>query len=377
MDGSEERRTKPPDLYCNDHEKWTVHVKNINTVGAEVGKIKFAKDVFQKLGNKCINLVKISKDTFRLDCLDKETANSLVKTQPFPNSKCFVPFNNKYCVGVLRDMDITMSEQEINELCGGIFSSVYRMMRFDKVKMARVPTNSVKVTMDCDELPEYLTVFGMRCKVYNFEQRVRVCYGCHRFGHFESNCKGETKKCGNCGQWCVGKCERATQCSSCNQNTHIFGDENCPVKKIESSIIQVMVNNKLSYFEAKDWIKTNVSADAFSCVLKNHHFPTIDESLKKKTKKMSKIERNNSISLEILKNVNEIKRQNNIITEKNKSIKRKNETGLTSSEEMNTEEEENLPNELKDKNNVNEKDRVKIKDKDKEQKNKKKKSNVK
>lgn len=110
-----------------------------------------------------------------------------------------------------------------------------------------------------------------------------------------------------------------------------------------------MVNNKLSYFEAKDWIKANVSADAFSCVLKNQHFPTIDESLKKKTKKMSKIEINNNISLEILKNVNEIKRQNIIISEKSKLIKRRNETNLTSSEDINTEEEENIQKDLKSK----------------------------
>lgn len=366
MDGAEERRTKPPDLYCNNHEKWIVHVKCINSGGAEVGKLKFAKDVFEKLGNKCINLLKISKDTFRLDCVDKETANSLVKTQPFQNSKCFIPFNNKYCVGVLRDMDTTMSEQEIIDLFGGVLNSVYRMTRFDKMKKVKVPTNSVKIIMDCDELPEYLTVFGMRCKVHNFEQRVKVCYGCHRFGHFDGNCKSEIKKCGNCGQFCVDKCERATQCSSCNQNTHKFGDENCPVKKIESNIIQVMVNNKLSYFEAKDWIKANVSADAFSCVLKNQHFPTIGESLKEKPKKMSKIEKNNSISLEIIKNVNEIKRQNIIISEKNKLIKRRNETNLTSSEDINTEEEENVQKNVKSNNKVNEKENEKRKDKDKE-----------
>lgn len=231
MDGEEERRTKPPDLYNNEHEKWTVHVKNLNTGGIEVGKLKFAKEVFEKLGRKCINLNKISRDTFRLDCLDKETANSLVKTQPFPNSRCFIPFNAKFCVGVLRDMDTTMSDSEINELFGGIFNNVYRMMRFDNVKNIRVPTNSVKITMDCDELPEYLTVFGMRCKVHTFEQRVKMCFKCHRFGHFDSNCKGEIKRCGNCGQFCVGKCENNTQCSSCTQYTHKFGDEKCPVKK--------------------------------------------------------------------------------------------------------------------------------------------------
>lgn len=78
-----------------------------------------------------------------------------------------------------------------------------------------------------------------------------------------------------------------------------------------------MSNNKLSYFEAKDWIKANASSEAFSCVLKNKDFPTINESLQKKKKKLSKTEINNNISLEIIKNVNEIKRQN-ILIEKTK-----------------------------------------------------------
>lgn len=205
--------------------------------------------------------------------------------------------------------------------------------------------------------------------MHTFEQRVKMCFKCHRFGHFDSNCKGEIKRCGNCGQFCVGKCENNTQCSSCTQYTHKFGDEKCPVKKIETSIIQVMSNNKMSYYEAKDWIKANVSADAFSCVLKNQNFPTIDESSKKKKKKMTKVEINNCISLEIIKNVNEIKRQNNNQTEKNKITKRRNVSGLTSSEEMNTEEEENI-----EKTNGNEKSQ-KDKAKEKEHKSKKKKSN--
>lgn len=282
MDGGEEKRIRPPDLYLEEHDKWTIHVKCINNNGIEVGKLKFAKEVFEKLGNKCVSLNKISRDTMRLDCSSKEAANALVQEQPFSNRKCFIPFHAKYCVGVMRDMDASMSEAEVNDLCGRKFSSVYRMMRFDKATNKRVPTNSVKVTMECDDLPEYITVFGMKCRIYPFEQRVKVCYKCHRFGHFDNNCKSETIKCGNCGLFCVGMCERAMKCSSCSSGEHKFGDDFCPMKKIEKSIIEVMSNNKLSYFEAKDWIKANASSEAFSCVLKNKDFPTINESLPKK-----------------------------------------------------------------------------------------------
>lgn len=261
MDGGEKKRIRPPDLYQEEHERWTIHVKCVNNNGVEVGKLKFAKEVFEKLGNKCVSLNKISRDTMRLDCSSKDAANALVKQQPFADKKCFSPFYAKYCVGVMRDMDASMSEAEVNDLCGGKFSSVYRMMRFDKATNKRVPTNSVKVTMECDELPECITVYGMKCRLYLFEQRVKICFKCHRFGHFDNNCKTETIKCGNCGSFCAGMCERAMQCSSCGSGEH--------------------------------------------------------KSLQKKKKKLSKTEINNNISLEIIKNVNEIKRQN-ILIEKTK-----------------------------------------------------------
>lgn len=349
MVGEEDRRTRPPDLYEKDHEKWTVHVKS----GVEIGKLKMAKLVFEKLGSKCLSLNKISRDTMRIDCSDKETANLLVKDQPFREMKCYIPFHAKYCVGVIRDIDTSMSDKEINELFGGAFNSVYRMMRFDKTINSNVPTSSVKVTIDCDELPEHVTVYGMRCKVFNFEQRVKVCYKCHRYGHYENNCKSEIKKCGNCGQQCIGTCERETRCSSCDDE-HKFGDDQCPIKQIEKNILLVMSNNKLSYFEAKDWIKTNASPEAFSCVVKNKHFPTIQESIKHK-KKLSKTEINNNISLDIIKNVNEVKRKNIQRAEKNTILKRRKESETTSSEEQNMEEKSGPPTKIIEKTKTNEK----------------------
>lgn len=69
-----------------------------------------------------------------------------------------------------------------------------------------------------------------------------------------------------------------------------------------------MNNNKLSYFEAKDWIKANVSSEAFSCIVKNINFPTITENTEGKYKKW--VDKNNEISLELIKNITEIKKSN-------------------------------------------------------------------
>lgn len=226
-----ERENRPPDLYEKDHEVYTVHVKCIERSENGVAKLMFAKEVFGKIGKKCVYLAKIARDIMRMDVDSKETANKLVKDQPFPGKTVFIPFHAKYCVGVLREMDISLKDDEIIELFGGVFKNVYRMMRFDKVKQTKVPTTSVKITIECDELPEFITAYGMRCRVNTFEQREKACYKCHNFGHYENHCKAENKKCGHCGLYCIGKCENTKHCSSCNGD-HIFGDEVCPVKKI-------------------------------------------------------------------------------------------------------------------------------------------------
>lgn len=298
---------KPPDKYSKKHECYTVHIRSCEKSDGGIPKLKMAAKVFNYLKDKCVNLNKISKDIFRVDCIDMETANGLVTDQPFEGMSVFIPFISKYSVGVMRDIDKGLSDDELKQLFGEKVDRVQRMYRYNRDKNCREPTNSVKIFVECDELPEYITVYGLRCRVLPFEQRVKMCLKCLSYGHFEGHCKAEINKCKTCGGLCNNKCTKPMMCISCNSNEHSFGDELCPVKKLEVNIIKVMTNNKLSYFEAKDWIKTNVCADAFSCIIKKKDFPTIKESLRVREKKLNKVERNNKISLEIITSVNEIK----------------------------------------------------------------------
>ena len=305
-----ETRNKPPDIYVKDHEKYTVHLRCLQTPEGGIPKIKTATKVFQIIGEKCVFLNKISRDTVRIDCDSKNTANQLIIDQPFEGYVCYIPFFAKYSVGVLRDIDTELSENDIMNMFPNAFEKVFRMYRFNRENNKREPTRSVKVFIECDNLPDYVTVYGLRCRVHLFTQRVRICFKCHRFGHHENNCRAEIRKCLNCGRRCASECVNKMQCTSCNSDEHHFGDEKCPVRRLEENIIKVMNNNKLSYFGAKNWIKENVCADAFSCIVREKVFPTINESLNRKTKKLNKAEVNNKISLDIITMVNEIKNLN-------------------------------------------------------------------
>lgn len=260
-----------------------------------------------------------------------ELANEIIDEQPFNGKKCFIPYHAKYLTGVLRDMDTNLTSEEIIQMFENKFNKVFRMYRYQNNE--RLPTKSVRVIMEADELPDEVTVYGMRCRLTPFVQKVKLCNKCHRFGHYADKCKSEYNKCENCGQQCINKCTRNTTCSSCG-GEHKYNDLNCPVRGIEENILRVMNNNKLSYFEAKDWIRENVSKDTFSYIVKQKDFPTLGESnIRKKIKKVTKVEENSSISLDILKNINELKKMRDIgglkkIQEEPKITENLNEVGV-------------------------------------------------
>lgn len=66
------------------------------------------------------------------------------------------------------------------------------MFRFDWKQNIRVATKSVKVVIDAEETPEYLFIYEMRVKVFDFVQKPKVCFKCHKFGHYKDRCNSET-----------------------------------------------------------------------------------------------------------------------------------------------------------------------------------------
>lgn len=265
---------RSPDYYYNDHKYYVVYLISENKED-EVNRIKLAQKIFTLLGKKCLGMHKISRSTMKITFEDKETANDLIKQQPIKGLKAYIPYNIKYVVGVVQDIETDITDEEIVELFGGKIYKAYRIFRFDRTQDKRVPTKSVKIEIDAEELPAHLYVYGMRVKVFEFVQKPRTCFKCLKCGHFKDKCRSAIEKCRNCGQLCEERCEKQKMCTSCGDKTHCFGDKDCAIYKIEEDVIRVMSVNKLSYFEARDWIRENASGEAYSLALLE--FPTMDE----------------------------------------------------------------------------------------------------
>lgn len=125
------------------------------------------------------------------------------------------------------------------EMFDGTINSVFRMHRFNRSNITREPTKSIKVIIKCDTLPENVTVYGFKCLISPFLQRVKPCFKCHRFGHFDNKCNVAIRKSMKCGQHCEKECSNTINCSSCNKSDHCFGDEKCAVRKMEENILRV------------------------------------------------------------------------------------------------------------------------------------------
>lgn len=295
---------KPPELYNNDHEEYVVFARSND----EINRLQVAQKIFKIMGKNCLLIKKISKNMMKIVCRDKQSANDLIKTQPLDGLRLVIPFHMKYVVGVIHDIDVDMNNDQVVELFEGKIKAAYRMNRYDRGRNERVPTKSVKVILEGDRLPEFLEIYGMRVRVSEFTQRPKVCFKCLKYGHFKDKCQSkiEKERCFKCGQFCdSNNCKNEKKCISCGDVNHSFGHSDCSVFKIEEDILRVMNTNRLSYLEAKDWIRENACGDAFKYILKD--FPTVQEATKKGRIFKTKAEKNSEISLNIISSVKKLK----------------------------------------------------------------------
>lgn len=302
---------KPPDeveIYKKDYKKYFVLIKTTE----ECSRLKLAKVLFKKYTNKILNIIKIAKTTYKVECVDKLTANDMATNVLSNDFNAFIPQFCKYVYGVIKGVDTDITESEIIDICnsnGITVKRAIRLNRFDREMNTVAPTLSVKLIIEADELPDSVKFYGFaNFKIHEFNQRVKKCVKCLSFGHFIDFCRSNRMKCVRCGQDEHGVCKRALNCASCGGD-HCFGDSNCHQLKIEDMLLKVMNNNKFSYFEAKDWLQQHSGGEAFKLVVKE--FPALEEVrlMNKKTiKKKTTTEKNNDIALELNASVAELKK---------------------------------------------------------------------
>lgn len=189
----------------------------------------------------------------------EDLINSRLLTEEF-KYRVYVPNMLKESVGVVRNVAPSLSEEEIlNNIQTAGKKKVVKVERISRMRDGvLIPTYSIKIFVEGQELPESVAIYGVCEMVEAYIFPIKMCKKCWRYGHRVNACKSAKGRCENCGseqdgqgQDCVNPCINPTNCIQCKQ-THKVTDRNCPERIRQDKIRYVMANERLTFMEASN-----------------------------------------------------------------------------------------------------------------------------
>ena len=328
---------EPPDLYELDYEHYVIYARS--TGDEDIRRFTLLKTIIDLGEQNVKEIIPINRRLYKIECSNKEVANHFIIDQPFINIgiKCTVPFINKYSTVIINDVETDISDEYLTFVLNkaGKLHNFYRFTRTlqnDKNETVQIKTKTIKATFEGDYLAKYVYVAGMRLQMKPYIPKLKMCFICCTYGHYDKFCKKQMyKKCKSCSGTCTNKCTSdRLNCPSC-EGEHCFGDKSCITREKEGIIQEIMVLKKLSYTEARsDFFgkKENLDVPSYGEAMYEREFP---ELKRKKTtdnnnnatskqrdfraERQSKI---NNLQLKIQHNKNKYKSLKNMKLENNR-----------------------------------------------------------
>lgn len=134
---------------------------------------------------------------------NRDKANVLIndKNLVTENVKAFLPVQFMQRIGILRNIDTGMSEEELleNTVCKESIEikEICRFMKASKDtenKERRTPLTTVKITFSGQVLPDEVEIYGVKRKVIQYLFTVTQRFQCYKFGHTKKKCKNGIAK---------------------------------------------------------------------------------------------------------------------------------------------------------------------------------------
>lgn len=254
-------------------------VVNVDGNKGNLGKVhrmSFGKWLFNSASafkNDITDISIAGQNRIKIITKNARAANELLSLDMFKQREmtAYIPNFRVYSSGVIRDVDLDLDEKEIlAEMVSPIRPiSVRRLTRKGVSGGSNVNIPVCIVTFDSQNLPEYVSIYGARCRVDRYNPPIRQCQNCFRFKHAENQCRSHTR------------------CEHCGGNHHV---NDCTVV---DAILPLCVNcngeHKSTYRECPMRVKLNESNKnlSFSAVTKNRFevlnleedFPEINETI--------------------------------------------------------------------------------------------------
>lgn len=282
---------------CENNEKYFVLLdsveKNEDTF-CRLNAIKLFK-ALEKYNLK-EGLIRINKIGFRrakVSFKSAKDANLVMKKSKELETEFlrpFIPLSFVYKFGVIRDIPLNISDQEIKDnICSDIpIHSITRLTRFISSNNSRTNSTSVKIAFKRSSIPDSVSLFYYETKVSYFIPRPKQCLKCGRMGHLDKFCKSTKSRCLRCGKDgknCDPPCTKSSMYLLCGAKGHSCLDSKdvCNKKQEHEQINKIMTIGNLSFNEVRETYTTSNSFEVLTDKDYEINFPELPKN-KNKTK---------------------------------------------------------------------------------------------
>lgn len=153
---------------------------------------------------------------------------------------------------------------------------VERMKRRDRNQQL-VNTNNLKVTVQGQEVPRMIKIYGVAFRAHLYIFPVKQCVQCWKFGHTRARCHGRAH-CRKCGQSHVSdgeECQRNPLCINCGKE-HESNSRECSERMRRINILGKMREKRVPFAEAeKEFPRTQ---NRFSLLAEEQCFTELPET---------------------------------------------------------------------------------------------------
>ena len=248
------------------NNRYSVHNKGPYVISVQAtngGACKHALSMGKILHSTFPGLIKKIEKSDRarvtVECFDGKSANKIVTSKDVLskfNLEAFIPNFRVSREGIIRNIPLDISTEDIIRFAAtSLKCPIMEARRFvhKDEKGEKVPSTTVQIKFEGQEIPDFIDLFHMRIKVDPYITQPKLCYSCSRFGHVANQCKNP--RCRFCGSPPHEKDQVCPQingpytCLNC-KGSHLVSDKNCPVFKEQSTIRKMAAFRNIPIKEA-------------------------------------------------------------------------------------------------------------------------------
>ncbi|XP_071644470.1 uncharacterized protein [Temnothorax longispinosus] len=270
--GNDRKRTSPP----SDSDVPNNSVFGICPIHQEGGdpslhSLNVSRLIAQFAYKDVIEVRKTGRGRVTVDFRCRVAANNLVNNPILKahNLKAYIPSFKVQRIGIIKDVPKEFATDSLAEYIESPvkIQSIDRLNRRVKVgkEFQFLPSRTLRIKFAGQALPNSVSLFKVKYKVYPFIPKTRICYSCFRAGHIGSQCKG-SPRCLFCGkdkhdkdEECPHK-DNPLKCINCGGN-HRATSVDCPIILQHKQINALAATKNVSYIEARRKVKGNKLSD--------------------------------------------------------------------------------------------------------------------